>query len=121
MMILGGGLLSLTTPSGERIWWLTVGAGGFVLFGVYVLLSLWASVLRIYPDRLEVREITRTDVIRREDVFSYDIGPAGRSGALQLSLFDRHKKVWRRIPMIFEDHGDLFRWLHSPRKHKRAQ
>jgi len=56
----------LQNPHG-RLWLVGLGLA-FGVFGVYCLLSTFRSRVVLFPDRIEVEELTRTAVLSREEV-----------------------------------------------------
>jgi hypothetical protein len=113
-LVVGGifGALSLAKPHSENPTaqpWLVALCLGFAGLGVYLLLSLFRSRVVLFPERLEIEELTHVQVLSREELRGWRLLPTSPS-TLVLIPRDPERNVVK-VALIFRIDAELAEWL----------
>lgn len=91
--------------------WLIVLFTAIAVFGIYCLLSIFRSRIALYPDRIEVVELTRTIVLGREEIRGWRTLPTSPPViVLEPKDADRRKV---KMTMMFREDAEFSEWVYS--------
>jgi hypothetical protein len=84
---------------------------GFAALGIYCLLSTFRSRVVLFPDRIEVEELTRTKVISREEIRGWRSLPTSPPGFVLLPKDASRSPI--RVAQVFRVDPEFMQWLYA--------
>lgn len=129
----GGWLVLLTTcglgfaiAGSVGAWWFSVGDPHsnshsafwlvglcitFAAFGIYCLLSTYRSRVVLFPDRIEVEELTRTDVLSREQIRGWRSLPTSPPGFVFVPREPTRRAL--KVAQVFRLDSEFAEWAYT--------
>lgn len=89
--------------------WLELLFSGFVVMGVYLILSTIRSRVVLYEDRVEVVELTHTKVLRSDQIGGWRVGPTTPICYVLIPIDKSRKPV--QIAQVFRMDDEFAEWL----------
>jgi hypothetical protein len=94
--------------SQSRLWLVGLGLA-FGALGVYLLLSTFRSRVVLFPDRIEIEELTRTAVMSREEIRGWRLLAASPPGLVLVPRDPGRRSV--KIAQVFRPDPEFSEWL----------
>jgi hypothetical protein len=91
--------------------WLVGLCASFAALGVYCLLSSYRSRVVLYSDRIEVEELTRTDVLSREEIRGWRSLPTSPPGFVFVPKEPTRRSL--KVAQVFRPDPAFAEWVHT--------
>jgi hypothetical protein len=94
----------------SRIWLVGL-CGVFGLLGVYCLISTFRSRVVLFPDRIEIEELTRTTSLDRQEIRGWRSLPTSPPGFLLVPRDSNRRAL--KVAQVFPLDNEFVEWLYS--------
>ncbi len=81
------------------------------VFGIYCLLSTYRSKVVLFPDRIEAEELTRTDVLSRDEIRGWRPIPTSPGGFVFIPKNPGQRPV--KVAQVFRPDSTFLEWVYT--------
>lgn len=97
-------------PPQSRVWLIGLGLG-FGCLGIYCLLSTFWFKIVLFPDRIEIEELTQTAVLSRQDIRGWRWLPTSPPGLVFVHRDTSRRRL--KVTQVFRLDPEFSEWLYT--------